>query len=1172
MTKNNNRPIPEKVCVFVSSTIEQCKDEREVAKKAIASLNHAPLLFENAGARSYPPRALYLRMIHSAHIFIGIYRHEYGWVAPDMSISGIEDEFRNATARGMPRLIYIIKDDLEKDEKLTNFLDEIMLESGLTIAFYKRPSDLYARIRDDIEAEVARTFHDREQLEASLSTNAELVLEAVLPERRHFVRRPDIIEKIEEGIRNNFIVQVCGPAGIGKTVLLADFALQKKSIFVAASHLSRKDLAAVIATKIRQLSGAPIRSYVDMCSAYSDLVSVWQEPYEFNVILDDCRDPDFITSLLNDVGGTQAGKSLVFSTRIAFEVPNQFKVIVPAMTAEQIRELVTVSRGKETEDTELLDLINCSQGNPLYIRFHTLDKEAEVKRDLTSFEKSYWQSLTPRSQEIIGYISISPFPLGIDDFLLLVGTSSSSDIIPAIDQIRPYLRDEVLGYSLLHDHIEETILGLLKKEQHRYAYYARRLAKYFKKKGDAISAYFILDKVGDVAAIQLANRATFDALRHGNISQALHILDSKLCAEKEARKDQETVFTLLTIAKVKEGAGFAHEARSAAEDALDLAKSIADNALILRAREVRAACLIRQSLDPEALDELKDLKKIYEGEEDAWSCARLDLDIGAILIRMKRYDEAEAHTRAALSIFDQIDDVYGISLAKRNLASILSESPGHEDEVSAILKEFNVDMPQKGNERERAWFCNLMIRKCRRSEDYIRAEQYGLEAISIGEKFGDANLVALNRICLGNVYRDEKEYDKALKEYFQAAKDAQKIGDRSLEASTSNLIASIYNRMGNTDLAIQFATHAIALVRDTLAITELSDSFEELARAYLATNQDEKAAGAYIDAAFALKNSQREEEMSRLALEGLFIYVENNLVRQYIDALAILWDMNVITGDFSKLTPIEQLYDVTWPLLQLVPRRHMIDFLGLHFRLMFNGIPKTISRYLFRKISRRLLALEFNPTENWRILFPILPLLVSVPTDIMQMFDIVDLADELHRVVPDISFKPKSDGAAHWVLNLDLQTPFLCSITQLDDGTDTATAAMILALFLKGFEVEIREELTTGVRVACDEIPIQICNTRDLPDGFEKYLGPSVKSDVCAVTRPTDMADTVVPTIVICRDDIAENWGAGKRKGSAMQMLVGISLAEIAYRLFKGEVDMETLRPKIVGIVRRTIS
>src|SRR2546426_598420 len=57
--------VPDKLFVFVSSTIGECAEERRVAREAIESLNHEPFLFEDAGARPYPPRELYLPKLES---------------------------------------------------------------------------------------------------------------------------------------------------------------------------------------------------------------------------------------------------------------------------------------------------------------------------------------------------------------------------------------------------------------------------------------------------------------------------------------------------------------------------------------------------------------------------------------------------------------------------------------------------------------------------------------------------------------------------------------------------------------------------------------------------------------------------------------------------------------------------------------------------------------------------------------------------------------------------------------------------------------------------------------------------------------------------------------------------------------------------------------------------
>ena len=90
--------------VFVSSTLQEVVDERNAAREAITHLRLAPVMFE-LGARPHPPKDLYRAYLDQSHVFIGIYWQKYGWVAPDMDISGLEDEWRLSGDK--PKLIYI---------------------------------------------------------------------------------------------------------------------------------------------------------------------------------------------------------------------------------------------------------------------------------------------------------------------------------------------------------------------------------------------------------------------------------------------------------------------------------------------------------------------------------------------------------------------------------------------------------------------------------------------------------------------------------------------------------------------------------------------------------------------------------------------------------------------------------------------------------------------------------------------------------------------------------------------------------------------------------------------------------------------------------------------------------------------------------------------------------
>ena len=73
--------------VFVSSTLAELAEERAAVARAIPALRLTPVMFE-LGARPHPPQELYRAYLAQSDIFIGLYWQRYGWIGPDMDISG----------------------------------------------------------------------------------------------------------------------------------------------------------------------------------------------------------------------------------------------------------------------------------------------------------------------------------------------------------------------------------------------------------------------------------------------------------------------------------------------------------------------------------------------------------------------------------------------------------------------------------------------------------------------------------------------------------------------------------------------------------------------------------------------------------------------------------------------------------------------------------------------------------------------------------------------------------------------------------------------------------------------------------------------------------------------------------------------------------------------------
>src|SRR5688572_26130087 len=115
--------------------MKELASARAAARAAIERLRLTPVLFE-LGARPYPPRDLYLAYLRQSDVFIGIYGQQYGWIAPDQEVSGLEDEYLNAG--GMPKLVDTIGTiGTARPGKVTSLilfggLPEYRLEGGST--------------------------------------------------------------------------------------------------------------------------------------------------------------------------------------------------------------------------------------------------------------------------------------------------------------------------------------------------------------------------------------------------------------------------------------------------------------------------------------------------------------------------------------------------------------------------------------------------------------------------------------------------------------------------------------------------------------------------------------------------------------------------------------------------------------------------------------------------------------------------------------------------------------------------------------------------------------------------------------------------------------------------------------------------------------------------------
>lgn len=216
--------------VFVSSTLGELAEERKAASEAIKSLRLAPVLFE-LGARPHPPKDLYRAYLEQSHIFVGIYWEKYGWVAPEMDISGLEDEYR--LAGSLPKLIYVKRPAPNQEERLTALLADIRADDRVSYKPFSDASELRDLIQDDLALLLTESFESSEGISRHLpATEAAKTNLPAQPTR--FIGRGDEVVTLTGLLDSDEVrfVTVTGPAGIGKTRL---------AIEVGSSQIDRFD-------------------------------------------------------------------------------------------------------------------------------------------------------------------------------------------------------------------------------------------------------------------------------------------------------------------------------------------------------------------------------------------------------------------------------------------------------------------------------------------------------------------------------------------------------------------------------------------------------------------------------------------------------------------------------------------------------------------------------------------------------------------------------------------------------------------------------------------------------------------------------------------------------------------------------------------------------------------
>jgi predicted ATPase len=258
--------------VFVSSMLTELAEERTAVARAISALRLTPVLFE-LGAQSHPPRELYRAYLAQSDIFIGLYWQRYGWIGPEMDISGLEDEFRLSAS--MPRLLYVKTPAPQREARLTAMIEELQTKGTVSYRSFRTPRELGRLVRTDLAVLLSERFEaggGRSARSSSPSSGLGRLPRSLPVALTSLIGREHDVSEIAklletDGVR---LVTLTGPGGIGKTRLAVEVGARldgrypQGAVFVPLASIARPEL---VVPRIAAAVGASLeggRSAVDV--------------------------------------------------------------------------------------------------------------------------------------------------------------------------------------------------------------------------------------------------------------------------------------------------------------------------------------------------------------------------------------------------------------------------------------------------------------------------------------------------------------------------------------------------------------------------------------------------------------------------------------------------------------------------------------------------------------------------------------------------------------------------------------------------------------------------------------------------------------------------------------------------------------------------------------------
>ncbi len=321
----------QRVRVFVSSTMEELAIERVAVRDAVERMRLSPVLFE-LGARAHPPQSLYRSYLEQSHVFVGIYWERYGWIAPSMDVSGLEDEYLLAGTK--PKLMYVKRPAPGRESRLDELLDRIRSDDDVAYKPFADADELEALVTDDLSLLLSEAF-----LVVPGSAAARRPRFTLPADVTGFVGRDDELAMLGGLLTRDDVrlVTLTGPGGIGKTRLALRAASESSAAF--------DEGAAFVSLASVQEAGAVVNAIAatigirDNSGPSVDLLRADLATRSLLLVLDNFEHVMGAAGIVSELLDAAPGLRILVTSREALHLRSEWEVPVSSLSREDSARL-----------------------------------------------------------------------------------------------------------------------------------------------------------------------------------------------------------------------------------------------------------------------------------------------------------------------------------------------------------------------------------------------------------------------------------------------------------------------------------------------------------------------------------------------------------------------------------------------------------------------------------------------------------------------------------------------------------------------------------------------------------------------------------------------------------------------------------------------------------------